>query len=192
MPLLEIDQRTPEWLEARKGKVTASIAAGCLGLCPYTSRQKAWRTILGTEPQRENNHMRWGTEFEPTARRAYECETGNIVDEGGFWVHDSIPWLAASPDGLVGHDGISEVKCPGKLPLIVPIHHRVQMLIQLAVTGREWADYYVWTHDGTFLRRVYRAGITGLIARLELFYNRYVLTGIEPPKKKRLKKFVQS
>lgn len=178
------EQRTEEWFAARKGKITASIAAGCLGLCPYTSRQKAWRTIMGTQANATNKHMDWGTEFEPVAKNAYECLTGNIVTETGFHPHPSIPWLGASPDGLIGTDGLSEIKCPGKLPEIVPVHHRIQMIVQMACTGREWCDYFVWTHDGHFLKRVYPSGVAGILARLEAFYKTFVLTATEPPRKK--------
>jgi putative phage-type endonuclease len=180
------EQRSDAWFEDRKGKITASIAAGCLGLCPYTSRQKAWRTVLGMQASESNKHMTWGTEFEGTARNAYECETGQIVTEVGFVPHPSIAWLGASPDGLAG-DGLVEIKCPTKLPEIVPIHHRIQMIVQLACTGRTWCDYYVWTHDGSFLRRVFPSGVNGILARLEAFYRDFVLTGVEPPRKKRRK-----
>lgn len=188
MPQLEATQRSDEWLAARKGKITASIAAACLGLCPWTSRQEAWRTIMGTSKTKNNKHMKWGTEFEPTARQDYEADSGNFVEETGFWIHPTISWLGASPDGLVGADGLAEIKCPGKLPLIVPIHHRIQMIVQLVVTERKWCDYYVWTHDeGKFTRRVFVAGWAGLFRRLEEFYTTYVLTNTEPPRKKRKK-----
>jgi putative phage-type endonuclease len=184
------DQRTDAWIEARKGKITASVAAGCLGLCPYTSRQEAWRRILGTSANGSNRHMAWGVEFEAKARETYECLTGNLVEETGFWVHPSIPWLGASPDGFIGFDGMLEVKCPSHCPDngMVPIHHRIQMLVQMACTGRQWCDYFVWTHEATFLRRVFPAGTDGIIRRLEAFYQTYVLTKAEPPRKKRKSK----
>jgi putative phage-type endonuclease len=187
MPLANHEQRTEEWLQARKGKITASVAAACLGLCPYTSRQEAWRKIMGKSKGDDNRHTRWGTEFEATAREAYEVETGNLVEETGFWAHPTIPWLGASPDGLVGRDGLAEIKCPSKLPLLVPIHHRIQMIVQLAVTERTWCDYFVWTHEGTFIRRVFLAGWSGILKRLESFYQDFVANNIEPPRKKRKK-----
>jgi len=143
---------------------------------------------MGTSKEGENKHMAWGKEFENDAVAAYECETGRFVEPTGFWVHPIHKWLGASPDGVVGHDGLVEVKCPGKLPEAVPINYRVQMIVQLAVTGRKWCDYYAWTHDGTFLRRVYPAGTEGLIRKLMAFYEEFVLTGVEPPRKKRGKK----
>lgn len=179
------EQRSPEWFEARKGKITASIAAACLGLCPYTSRQEAWRRITGKARGGSNKHMQWGVEFENDAKASYECETGYLVEETGFWVHPTIPWLGASPDGLVGRVGMVEVKCLGKIPVAVPVHYRIQMLVQMACTGRKWVDFFAWHHEGTFLQRVFPAGTEGLIRKLEVFYKEFVLAGKEPPRKKR-------
>lgn len=187
MPLIECEQRTDAWFAARRGMVTASIAAACLGVGP-DSRQKAWRTILGTEPRAENRHMRWGTEHEAEARAEYEAVSGNLILETGFWVHPEHDWLGASPDGLANSAGMVEVKCPGTLPTRVPIHHRIQCIIQLACTGRKWVDYFCWTPQGHFLQRVFAAGTEGLIRRLAEFRERYVLTGTEPPRKRRKKK----
>ncbi len=188
MPLLVASQRSEAWYAARKGVITASVASGCLGLCPYMSRQEAWRKIMGTSKQRVNRFMEWGTEQEPTARAQYEVVTGNLVTETGFWTHSEYSWLGASPDGLVGSDGLLEGKCPQKLPLSVPIFYRVQIIIQLAVTGRKWCDFFSWTPEGHFIQRVYPSGAAGLIRGLKAFYEAYVKTGVEPPRKRRKKK----
>lgn len=192
MPMVIDHQRTQDWLTARERKITASLAAACLGLDPYRSAKAAWREITGqkTDAERDeyrtNRHMQWGVQFEAAARNDYEAITGNFVEETGFWVHPTLPWLGASPDGLIGHDGLVEVKCPTDAPGRVPINHRIQCLIQLAVTGRQWVDYFSWGSNGKrFLARVHRAGIPGLIVRLEAFYRAFVVTGIEPPRKKR-------
>ena len=176
-------QRTPEWFARRQGKITASIAAACLGLDPYVSARKAWRTILGTEPDRDSHHKSWGREFEGEALSAYEIETGNLVRPVGFIVHPQHPWLGASPDGLILSDGMVEIKCPMQLPKSVPIQHRIQILVQLACTGRKWCDYFAWNNKW-YTERVYPQGLGGLIRRLERFYLGYVLPKVEPPRKK--------
>lgn len=183
MPLLVPSQRTPEWHAAHFQRVTASVAAACLGVGP-DSRQKAWRSILGQRTQAEsrpNRFQQWGVDQEPRARLAYEIRTGLLVEETGFWVHPSLDWLGASPDGLVG-EGLLELKCPDKLPVRVPTYHRIQMLIQLAVCERPWCDYFCWTPDGVFCQRVYPAGTAGLIVKLARFRNNYVLTNTQPPR----------
>ena len=191
MPLLQAAQRSPEWFAARKGKLTASLAAACLGFDKYCSKQKAYRSIIGTHTETENKHMRWGSEFEAAARQAYECETGNLVEETGFWIHPDHPWLGASPDGLIGSDGAIEIKCPSKHPEKVPINHRIQMIVQMACTGRRWCDYATFACTDQSLgmtlvvRRIVCPPTSGLILMLKAFYVNYVMTMTEPPRKRR-------
>ena len=190
MPLIKgIAQGTPEWIQARVGCITASMAAACLRIDPGRSAASAWREIMGTEKIEVNHWMEQGIQGEPLARNAYECLTGELVRKGGFWVHPSIPWLKASPDGLVGADGLVEIKVPRSLPLSVSHKYRVQCLVQLIVTERSWCDLFCWTpNDGHFLQRVHLAGEAGLIRRLKEFYDTYVTTNVEPPRKARKKK----
>jgi putative phage-type endonuclease len=184
MPLLVADQRSEGWFKARQYRITASVAAGCLGLHPHMSRQEAWRRCLGIQKESENNATRWGVQFEEHAKTAYEVETGKLIEPTGFWVHPVHDFLGSSPDGFVDSDGVVEIKCPGKLPESVPIYHRIQMLVQMLCTERTWGHYYAWTPDGAFLKRVDIAGAAGLIRKLEAFYRTYVLTNTEPPRKK--------
>lgn len=190
MPLREAAQRTEEWLEARRGKITASLAAGCLGLDPYISARAAWRKILGVGETVQNRHMRWGVQFEAKARLDYEAETGNLVETTGFWVSHDWPWLGASPDGLIGEDGLVEIKCPTVPPTRVPKHHWIQMLVQMIVTERMSCDYFSWGASGQkFYARVYRPpNIFGLVRKLQAFHEKYVLTLTEPPRKTRRRK----
>jgi predicted phage-related endonuclease len=95
--------------------------------------------------------MQWGTEQEPFARAAYEIATGQMVDECGFVPHPTIANAGASPDGLVGTDGLVEIKCPNTAGMIdalltqtVPGKYNAQMQMQMACTGRAWCDYAVF------------------------------------------------
>jgi putative phage-type endonuclease len=92
--------------------------------------------------------MQWGTDTEPQARMAYEFMTGETVDETGFVLHPSIQGFGASPDGLVGSDGLIEIKCPNSATHIdtllsekVPAKYITQMQVQMMCTGREWCDF---------------------------------------------------
>ena len=92
--------------------------------------------------------MQWGIDHEDDARAAYEARTGEVVDLAGFILHPSIPWLGASPDGLVGDDGLVEIKCPNTVTHlkriatgVVPDEYKPQMLVQLLCTGRKWVDF---------------------------------------------------
>ena len=198
MPQLTTAQRTEDWLAARKGRITASNAAACLGIHPYISRQKAWREITGNQTPAEkkaqeaghNFASRWGQNFEAVARNAYEAETGNLVTETGFWVHPDLPWLGCSPDGLIGSEGGLEVKCPEILYGKVPHYYRIQCQVQMACLGRAWVDFFCWAkpngQPNTKLWHIRRTGMMPvLIMLLKGFFDAYIATGIEPPKKRK-------
>lgn len=183
MPEIVKSQRTQEWFMARAGRITASIAADCLGL-GLNSRASAWRTILMTEPDKDSPAKFWGREHEDEARAEYEIQSGAFVNTTGFWVHPSLDWLGASPDGLIGDEGILEILCPKAPRQSVPLYKRIQALTQLIVTERQWCDFWAWHPDGCWGQRIYRSGLDGLLRRLTEFYTNYVLKGVEPERKK--------
>jgi predicted phage-related endonuclease len=82
------------------------------------------------------------------ARMAYETQIGMLVDEVAMIPHPTIEMSGASPDGLVGHDGLVEIKCPNTSTHIetlleekVPSKYVTQMMWQMACTGRAWCDF---------------------------------------------------
>ncbi len=86
--------------------------------------------------------------MEPIARAAYEAHTGTFVTQTGFWLHPEIPYFGASPDGLVGDDGLIEIKCPRTSTHLryrsdnkPPTQYKRQMMCQLLCTGRKWVDF---------------------------------------------------
>ena len=96
----------------------------------------------------QNAAMQWGTETEPQARDAYSFLYDRDVLEMGFAVHPTIADFGASPDGLVGDDGLIEIKCPNTsthidtlLSEAVPGKYFTQMQAQMACTGRLWCDF---------------------------------------------------
>ncbi|OYT69442.1 MAG: exonuclease [Chloracidobacterium sp. CP2_5A] len=153
-----VRQGSPEWHCARLGKVTASrawhvIAPGRGGGRSVgrarLARELAMERITGLPGgEDENAFMAFGKANEPVARRLYELETGCAVEEAGFFDHPHIPWCGASPDGLVGEDGLIEIKCPVKEKNWhsvedVPPNYLAQINLQLACTGRAWCDLVV-------------------------------------------------
>lgn len=186
MPLIATEQRSEEWLAARRGKITASLAAAILGLDKNKGPLAAYREIVGPHKDKDNRHTAWGREFEPAARFAYEVKTRNLVFETGFWTHPTLEWLGASPDGLVDDDGLLEIKCPQNIPTEVPPHHVVQMAIQMSCTDREWCDYYAWSQAGSFLHRLTRnrEHEAGMLELLRVWYEKYVVAGFEPPRRR--------
>ncbi len=184
--LVDLPQRSEEWFAARRGKVTASLAGAILGVDPHKGQLAAYNEIMGISHNGDNKHMAWGREFEGQARIAYEAESGNLVTETGLWSHDELPWLAASPDGLIGDDGLVEIKCPSVLPEDVPPQHAVQMAIQMACTDREWCDYFAWNQNGWFGKRVTRDTDHEIAMLLQLgaWYDKHIKAGVAPPRRR--------
>lgn len=157
-------QGSPEWHRSRAGKVTASRVADCLGQ-GYNSRPKAGRIFLGLEESvSEDDEMAWerieyGTENEPNGRWRYEVTTGNLVTEAGFSLHPHIPWIGASPDGLVGSDGCIEIKCPFAQEHYgdVPIPYIAQCQTVMEVFDRDWCDFMSWIPDEVRVWRIHRS-----------------------------------
>ena len=154
------DQRTDEWFAARLGKVTASKVADVMARTKsgYSASRENYMAqlvveqITGTRQESfTNSAMQWGTDQEPFARGAYEAATGNMVEETGFVNHPTIAMAGASPDGLIGDDGLVEIKCPNTATMIdtlltgkVPQKYYIQMQMQMACTQRAWCDYVVF------------------------------------------------
>ena len=152
-----MDQRTDEWFASRLGKATASRIADIIAKTktgPSASRENyAVQLVLERITQSKgesysNAAMQWGTETEPLARQAYELKRGLFVDEIGFIDHPTIANSGASPDGLVGTDGLVEIKCPNSATHMetlvtrkIPQKYIPQMTWQMACTGRNWCDF---------------------------------------------------
>ncbi len=183
-------QRTPAWHAARKGKLTASNIGAAMGLCEWTSRQQAFNRATGREkflgesfnqaighvPMSKlsplpllyvgNEATRWGVSNESNGILAYIAHTGNVVDATGLHIHPSNTWLAGSPDGLVGTEGMIEVKCPywrfgrgGERRGVhkeIPAYYYLQMQLCLECTDRKWCDYICWLPDEYCVYRVTR------------------------------------
>ena len=152
-----MEQGTAEWHAARCGKVTASRIADVIAKTksgPSASRGNYMAELvcerLTGVPQDsyKSPAMEWGTNNEPLARLAYESAGGVLVTEVGFVSHPTIIDAGASPDGLVGDDGLLEIKCPNTATHIdtllsgkVPERYNTQMQWQMACTNRQWCDY---------------------------------------------------
>ena len=149
-------QRTPEWFAQRLGHCTASRVNDALATIKtgeaasrrnYRLQLVAERLTGLQEESFTSPAMIRGTEVEPIARAAYEAKHG-FVDEAGFVLHPTIKWFGASPDGLVGKEGLIEIKCPNTTSHLeyltsgkVPNQYKNQMMSQMACTGRKWCDF---------------------------------------------------
>lgn len=152
-----IVQGSPEWFALRLGKVTASRVADVIARTKtgwgasranYAAELIAERLTGVSAAGFTNAAMQWGTDQEPYARAAYEAAHGVSVYECAFVVHPEIAASGASPDGLVGDDGLVEIKCPQTATHLdtllnsdIPGKYLTQMQWQMACTGRQWCDF---------------------------------------------------
>jgi putative phage-type endonuclease len=156
----DIEQGSDEWLEIRRGIITASVIGQLItpGTIKPASNDKSRALIAQLAAERitgqtdnvfVNDDMLRGTLHEPYARDRYAEHNGVKVQQVGFVIRDECGIrLGASPDGLVGEDGGIEIKCPRAKTHIqtilsgqVPAHNMAQVQATLLVTGRDWWDF---------------------------------------------------
>lgn len=153
----DVIQGTPEWHALRCGMATASRISDIIAKTksgPAASRANYMAELIagrltGVPAESYSNAaMQWGTEKEPDARAAYEFLTNTEVQEIGFVRHPTIEMSGASPDGIVGTDGLIEIKCPytsNHIDMLLgqgmPSKYNTQIQWQLACTGRKWCDF---------------------------------------------------
>jgi putative phage-type endonuclease len=152
-----MQQQSDEWRQARLGKVTGSRVADVIARTKTgfgASRGNYMAELIcerltGQAAERYSNAaMQWGTDTEPQARASYEFVSGLEVTECGLFDHATIKNFAASPDGLIGADGLVEIKCPNTATHIETLlsgtvdgKYVTQMQAQMACTGRKWCDF---------------------------------------------------
>jgi putative phage-type endonuclease len=167
----DIEQGTDAWRKLRMGKITASVVDNLLTSTYKVSKDKkiklfaynlAAERITGRLTDTfESFDMQRGKEEEPIARKLYEESTGNRVQQVGF-IENGI--LGFSPDGLVGEDGIIEIKCVQQKFHVkafaeneIPAQHVLQIQTGLLVSGRAWCDFIQYSNGmPLFVKRMYR------------------------------------
>lgn len=179
-------QESPEWLALRCGRVTSSRVAEAIAFLKRRSNGKevgeetqaradyklelAWERITGVASDHYvSRWMKEGKEKEPLAVTAYEAETGAIAEKIGFVIHPEINWCGASPDSLIGADGLAEYKCPRKETHQeylwcdeIPEQYEPQMMWQMACDPeRQWNDFVSFhpklpKRYRVFIKRLYR------------------------------------
>ena len=154
----ELEQGSEEWLQARCGLLTASTIGRLITPTLKVADNDTSRTLTHTlAAERITGHVEYvhptfdmqrGSDDEPYARDAYR-ENRAPVEEVGFIVRKTEDYaLGYSPDGLVGTDGLIEIKSRkphAHLALLlnggIPHGHMAQMQTGMYVAGREWCEY---------------------------------------------------
>lgn len=153
-----LEQGSDAWHDARRGIVTASMVGKLITPTlkvadndysrGITATLAAERITGFTEHTPMTSDMWRGVESEPLAREVYDAEVAKVV-EVGFMRRDEDGWtLGYSPDGLVGDDGLIEIKSPRAKTHLrtiladeVPAHYMPQLQAGLLVSGRAWIDF---------------------------------------------------
>lgn len=148
------DQKSQGWLDERKDKLTASVISALEGLNPYITSQQLLRQkvrdMCGAPSEFQMvPAVAHGEAMEPVARDYLEYLKGYEIEETGLVVHPDYPFLAASPDGLVGLSGCVEIKCPypkyTKEPYSVFDKKKAmylwQVYLQMECLDVEWCDF---------------------------------------------------
>lgn len=159
-------QRSPSWIAKRVGRVTASRLGDWLAVSkakkelelPFAERTRLKaRTDYEAELSYErtfnvpfstwqSSAMEQGQVMESVVATKYARDAGVEVKPAGVFYNE---WFAASPDGLVGDDGLVEIKWFWDTAFMdvlvngVPENYMLQMQGQLWASGRKWVDFVV-------------------------------------------------
>jgi hypothetical protein len=159
--VLDIEQRSPEWYEARRGIPTASEFGSILAKGQgktrrlYLTRLAAERLTGELQERYDNHHMARGRDQEEDALDLYKFVHEVELRRVGF-VRMMTPggWVGCSPDALVGSDGMAEVKCRLASGMVdamltdgLPGEYRAQVQGGLWITGRQWCDVVLYNPD---------------------------------------------
>lgn len=155
MRIIECEQGSLEWLQARLGVPSASSYSKLITSAGKASAQSdayinqlVAERITG-EPSffQVTDPMQRGMDLEPDARISYEMESGRLVEQVGFLKHDTLE-AGASPDGLIGDTGGLEIKCPSPHTHVeylrsgrLPTKYFQQVQGCLWISGRDWWDF---------------------------------------------------
>ena len=167
--IIECEQGSPEWFEARRGIPTASRYGDVLAEGKGIMRARYMRQLAGeilTEEPMEtykNAKMERGKEHEPDLRNRYAYDHDINVEQVGF-LRSTMLATGCSPDGLIGVDGMLEIKSSEPDLLIelldsgrAPTQHMAQIQGNLWITGRDWCDLVIgWPKLPLFVVRVKR------------------------------------
>lgn len=184
MNIIQCDQLSEAWFQARIAKITASDMPNVMAFLKRgdkkggdTEARKAVKArmvseILSGAADMDgylSQCMKDGTEYEPKARTEYELRNGVVVQQVGFIVHPTINRSGASPDGLLAPAGGVELKCPKTkthigymLAGVLPPEYEPQVMWNIACAEAEWWDFVSYGFDiprrrfQLFQTRVYR------------------------------------
>ena len=191
LPLMK--QRSDEWFEARKTRLTASDLYDAVkgGNISIKLAKKKANIIIDNINYNSIPALKWGTMFEPMASRCYSQKMNNInIHDFGLLCDADNKHFGASPDGINELGIMIEIKCPYSRKIadgVIPDKYKMQIQGQLAVCKLNECDYIECIFKSIETEEEYldidHTMIHGIIAE---FYNskgEYVYFYSEPNKK---------
>lgn len=197
-----------KWREERRKRLTASSFGKICKLRKSTDRSKTVISLLYNEFV-GNKQTRYGIQNEPIAIKQMEKELNVCVQACGLFVDKNLPYLGATPDGLIGDDAIVEVKCPAvaeNLPPLTAIelkkitcctiqnnctnlkkthNYMFQIQGQLHITNRKMCYFVIWTPKGILVEKIARDDTfweEKMEHQLNSFYMNYVVPELIDPR----------
>jgi putative phage-type endonuclease len=186
--MLDAPQGSAAWLQARLGRATASRIADVVAKAKngtwYATREKYMAELVAERltgvpyPSYVSPAMAWGSATQAQAEAEYAFAADADITPVGFVEHPKIAMSGASPDGLIGTDGLVEYKCPDShthiatlLGEAIPASYITQMQFQMSCTGRSYCDWVSFDprlpdYARLFIKRIYRDD--KMIADLEI------------------------
>lgn len=139
------EQRSNEWYQLRRQRLTASDVATAIGMNPYSSRADLiYKKCGGKDTFKGNAATKHGEKWEDTAIRMYCEKYKDKSFDFGLLPHHTIPFLGGSPDGITAKGTVLEVKCPlmRKIePGVVPAYYLPQVQIVMECTNLDMAHF---------------------------------------------------
>jgi putative phage-type endonuclease len=149
-------QGSPEWFQARCGKITGSRFKDVLSTRGAVRANYMRELLLERKTGKVtegfvSEEMAWGIKTEPQAREYYERAFNRKVQQVGFidhWLERYNGYVGVSPDGLIGPNSCLEIKCPNTdthreyfAKNVLPSTYKAQVQGVLWVTGLQWCDF---------------------------------------------------
>ena len=172
--LYDVPQGDELWLKIKEKRPSGSTISSCIGPSPFTTIDQAALEISGIVKKQFTNNvkkiMAHGNKVEPFARQWYEKYYQIKINELGFVIPKWNLDIGVSVDGIVGNNGMIEIK--GPLKMYYPLKqfmlgnsknydhiwktHYDQMQFGMAILNRQWCDYIVYCtpENSVFCQRI--------------------------------------